>query len=566
MHGYRVCLTVAMLLAVGVAGCAPPSTRVDASGGSQPAKVAPKRLVAALVGDVTALSSAINAAGSGGAHGVNETEMLLTAGLTHPATDQGPLNAQLAEAVPSIENGLWKVLPDGRMETIWQISPRARWQDGTPVTADDMVFTAQVGTERSLAMRQNAGFAFVESVEALDSRTVLTRWKTPFIEADWMFTYVFALPLPRHILGRAFEESRESFTDLPYWTSEFVGAGPFRLREFVRGERLVLEANDDYVLGRPKVDIVEIRFLASETAFLAQLLAGEVELTIGSGLEPEALAQLRERWPGGRTLVGPTTSSDMIFPQYVDPRPAIITNVEFRRALLHAVDRQAIIDVIFHGLATVAEVSVVNPAQPEYSRVERWITRYEFDARKATQMIEQLGYARGTTGAFMDSSGQPLTLEVRGTDGANEQLALTVAGYWQRIGINALPVVIPRPRASDREYRNTRPAFEISNASSELKGLESLHSRQLAVPDNNWAGTNRARYANPQLDVLLNRYFATIPSGERIEILGQITRHLSEQLVTLGIHYGIDSTAAANRLQNVRPGEPRNSIEWDLVD
>jgi peptide/nickel transport system substrate-binding protein len=428
-----------------------------------------------------------------------------------------------------------------------------------------MVFTAKVSADRSLPMRQHFGFAVVESVEALDSRTVLTRWKEPFIEADWMFSYTFGLPLPRHLLGRAYEEAPESFAELPYWNSEFVGTGPFRLREFVRSERLVLEANDAYVLGRPKVDVVEIRFLANENARITHMLAGEVEITFG-GIEAQQVAQLSHQWTGGRVLAGPTTSSNMIFPQYIDPNPAIQTNVDFRRALLHAIDRQAIIDTLLDGLPTLAEVSVVNPAGPEYVEIAPLVRRYEYDPRKSAQMIEQLGYARGAGGAFADPAGQPLSLEIRGTEGQNGQMALTISDYWQRVGITAQPVVISRQRANDREYRVSRPAFEFSNASSELKGLEALHTRALPVPENDWAGTNRARYSNAELDTLLNRYFVTIPYAERTAVLGQIARHVSDRLVTLGLFYGVDTTAASHRVRNVWPGEPRNSIEWDLAD
>jgi ABC-type transport system substrate-binding protein len=214
----------------------------------------------------------------------------------------------------------------------------------------------------------------------------------------------------------------------------------------------------------------------------------------------------------------------------------------------------------------VADISVLNPAQPEYAELAPLIVRYEFDPRRAGQIIERLGYSRGAGGNFVDSGSQLLMLEVRGTAGQNEQMATIVADYWQRVGIGAQPVVIPRARANDREYRVNRPGFEFSNASSEMKGLESLHSRELPVPGNDWAGSNRARYANPQLDALLDRYFATIPRRERTGVLGQIAHHLSEQAVILGVFYGIDTTLASNRIRNVRPGEPRNSIEWELVD
>ncbi len=82
-------------------------------------------------------------------HGLDGIEKLTHAGLTCVKED-GTRAPQLAEAVPSLNNGLWKLLPDGRMETTWKIKPAARWQDGTPVSADDFLFTSAVEQDKDI--------------------------------------------------------------------------------------------------------------------------------------------------------------------------------------------------------------------------------------------------------------------------------------------------------------------------------------------------------------------------------------------------------------------------------
>src|SRR3989442_8652431 len=84
--------------------------------------------------------------------------------------DQGVRVPHLAEAVPTLENGLWKILPDGRMETTWTIRQGARWHDGAPFTTDDLLFTATVGRDREVAILNNAAWALIEQVTALDER------------------------------------------------------------------------------------------------------------------------------------------------------------------------------------------------------------------------------------------------------------------------------------------------------------------------------------------------------------------------------------------------------------
>src|SRR5206468_4097237 len=93
--------------------------------------------------------------------------------------DQAELHPALAEAVPSVENGLWRVFPDGRMETTWRIRSGAAWHDGAPFTSDDLVFTATVVMDKQLAELGDIAFESVDGIEAPDSRMVVVRWRQP---------------------------------------------------------------------------------------------------------------------------------------------------------------------------------------------------------------------------------------------------------------------------------------------------------------------------------------------------------------------------------------------------
>src|SRR5206468_10735214 len=158
-------------ITVVLVGCAPPS-RPDASSGplldagartgqaagsEQPA--APKRLAAAIMGDAHTVAQKLNPASY--VPGIDTIEELVSAGLTN-SDDRGNQRAQLAEAAPTIENGRWRVLPDGRMETTWQIRANARWHDGTPVTTDDLLFTLNVVQDAELSVFRDSAFASIE--------------------------------------------------------------------------------------------------------------------------------------------------------------------------------------------------------------------------------------------------------------------------------------------------------------------------------------------------------------------------------------------------------------------
>src|SRR5205814_8827114 len=125
----------------------------------------------------------------------------------------------------------------------WRIRARARWHDGVPFDAADLVFTARGVRDPELPVFGDPAFRPITDVRAVDDRTVVVSWRTPFIYADQMFG-TLAMPLPRHLLERAYTESKATFIDQSYWNSSFVGTGPFRLKDWVSGSHLIVEAFD----------------------------------------------------------------------------------------------------------------------------------------------------------------------------------------------------------------------------------------------------------------------------------------------------------------------------------
>ena len=123
--------------------------------------------------------------------GIDAIEQLVSVGMT-VRDDQGNRRPQLAEAVPTIENGLWKLFPDGRMETTWTIKPGVQWQDGHPFTADDLAFTVQMSQDKDLPIFGHIAYSSIEGVEAADARSLTVKWKQPYIDADVLFSYGIA--------------------------------------------------------------------------------------------------------------------------------------------------------------------------------------------------------------------------------------------------------------------------------------------------------------------------------------------------------------------------------------
>jgi len=520
----------------------------------------------AIRGDPKALSAKLNsAAGAGGIPGVAEMEELINAGFANEDTP-GALHVQLAEAIPTVENGLWKVNPDGTMETTWKIRPGVKWHDGTPFTSADVAFTARVEQDAELPIFRNVAYSLISSVETPDDSTVTVRWRQTFTDADRMFTNSRSMPMPRHLLEKTYQDDKESFLNLAYWREGFVGTGPFRLREFTPGSRALLEANPDYVLGRPKIDTIEVRFIPDPNTIAANILSGEVDLTLGGRLSLEWGAQVRNQWQTGRMVATAATSAVAFYPQFINPNPAIQTNVEFRRALLHAIDRQQIVDELSEGLAPVAHTTV-GPNHADWTAVEPSVVKYDYNPRRAEELFAGLGLTRGPDGTLRDAGGQRISIETRSTANDDSQVKsmFIVADFWQRVGVASEQVLVPSQRTQDREYRATRPAFEIVRQPGGPKELERIYGKNTPLPENNFTGVNRSRYQSAELDGLVDRYRSTIPLNDRVEILKQISRFVSDQLVVIPLFWDPTPTMVSNRLKNVTsPGDTWDAQGWDV--
>jgi peptide/nickel transport system substrate-binding protein len=558
----RAILLVCLVLAI--VGCGSPASTPasrPADGVAASPSRAPKRIVAAIRGLPPALNYSVMRTGAGGTPGLSELDLLLNPGLAITDAD-GNLQPRAAEAVPTLENGLWKLLPDGRMETTWHIVPGATWDDGAPLTSADLVFTTIVQQDRELPLIRPQPYDYIEDVEALDPRTVVVRWNRPYIEADAMFTSRLALPIPIHLLEETYRTDKSKLTGLDYWTTGFVGIGPYRLREWAVGSHVILEANDRYVRGRPKVDTMELRFVTDPNTLIANVLAGEIDVAFGRGTTAEQALEVRSLWRDGKADITPS-SWYATYPQFMNANPPAQTDVRFRRALISAIDRQGLVDTFLPGVSSVAHTMLL-PGDAQYAAIEPSLVKYNFDRRGAQQLLTEVGFTPGPDGGLRDATGQRLTIEQRAsTDNPlYERLALAIAADWQAVGVATETNIYPRQMRDDIEWRQTRPAFELLTQPAEV---QRFHSNGTPLPENRFRGDNRTRYNNPELDTLIDRYFLTIPMQERMGTLGQVVRHLSDQVVAIGLVYDAQPMLISNKLLNASAAaQTTNANEWDV--
>jgi ABC-type transport system substrate-binding protein len=278
----------------------------------------------------------------------------------------------------------------------------------------------------------------------------------------------------------------------------------------------------------------------------------------------EEAATLAEQWKEG-TVAVPAITTVTASPQFVNPTPPILADVRFRRALVHALNREELA-ALPGGLGMVPH-SILDPLVPEYEPSQPAVVKYDYDLRRTAQLLEELGYSKDAEGFYRDAAGNKPVVEARtNTTAANQRAALFASDQWNRAGIASELLVFSTAQSTNLEFRRTFPAFEILGLTGGRK-IDRYLSCGAGLPSNNYAGTcggnNRSNYMNPRLDDLINRFSSTIPWGPRMEAFNEAMHLVTDQVVVVGMAYTSDGNMVSNRLENVTQ-TVWNAEQWGL--
>lgn len=459
---------------------------------------------------------------------------------------------QLAVRVPALEDGTIAILPDGRMQTTWNLQPTARWHDGAALTAHDVVFGWQVADHPELPIQRSPTRRAIEAVEALDSLTAVITYRTTFYLALDLGMRDFYL-LPQHLLAGAFQGDKEAFTRLPYFSTEYVHTGPFRLAAFVPGENLVLERFDGYFRGRPRIDTIVVRFIADNNAIVSNLLAGAVD--IAGELPDHIAARLRDEWKStgaGYVLSQPGSwrfISVQFNPQW--GRPAELQrDVRIRRGLLLAIDRDAIRETVAPGFPDTQATSFVIKGDPRAPLVGEPFGHFRYDPSGATRELADAGWRAGPDGRLLSSAGGQVQLDIR-TTGEYETELSAVANDWRKLGIEVTQEVITRALSQDREYIAKFPTAEITAQGHGDIIFRRFDSRERALPERRYVGSNAGHYANPELDRLIDQLYATVSQRSQGLLMKEMGEILAADLPGLPMYFAVITLVALKHVRGL---------------
>lgn len=466
----------------------------------------------------------------------------------------------LAE-VPTLENG--GISQDFRVYTL-RLRPDLLWDDGTPITANDIAFTWRWVNDTTNAAYTTHGWEKVASVDVgLDGLTAVVTLKDAF--AFWLDEAVIGM-------GIAPQRALEAAGNKDAFNQQVVGNGPFRMLEWRVGDVLIFERNPHYYRGPAKLDRIVVRIIPDSNALSAALRAGDVQVAIGLGTSDAAQLQsaanvdvISTTWPQleriffSQTVPGEPTT----------PHP-ILTDKAVRKALVISVDMDEILDSVYFGInpRAVNELSGTGYFNQD-------LQPYPYDPEEAKRTLEEAGWVDTDGDGVREKDGVRLSFTYSTAAGnrPRESTQAIVQQAWAEIGAEASIQNYPAPSffggwqgvAWGRRY----DLAQFSNGIFALQPNLSdwWHSDSIPTPEKPF-GNGHSGWSNPRVDELLDEHRHGVTDARAREILNEVQQIIYDEYAMFPLFSAATIFGVRTNVHNVHPTSfgVHAGLFWDVYD
>jgi peptide/nickel transport system substrate-binding protein len=499
------------------------------------------------------------------------------------------LDNDTQEMKPSLAKS-WDTSPDGRVWT-FHLRRGVRWSDGHPFTADDVIFTAQVYYDttvqtatRELLKVKGQPWQW-EQVDSFTVRVTLPAPYGPVLEVASAF-----YPMPRHRLGAAYAAGRfEQMWGTNTSPESLVCLGPFRVAQYRPAERTVLRRNPHYWRvdreGKRLPYLDEVIYLSVEdnnAAFL-KFQSGEADLL--DPVRPEDAGTLEDTQAKGGyhlTDLGPDIATNFLWfnlnpgkdadgkPHVVPHKRRWFSDVRFRRAVAHAMDREGMVRSVLrgrgdaqHGLVTQANKRWYNPD----------IVRYAYDPSRARALLDEMGL-KDTDGDGVRDDGRghkaEFTLFTNSANTIRKQLATVVKSNLAEVGVSCIVAPLEfntllTHMRKDYKYEamllgqagSVPPDPALSQNVYRSSGVTHQWYPEQPRPATSWEA---------EIDRLMDQVAGERDYNKRKAAFFRVQAIMAEQQPVIGLARERLLVAVRDRFQGTRPSVLRSHVLWNCEE
>ncbi|KPL85735.1 peptide ABC transporter substrate-binding protein [Herpetosiphon geysericola] len=450
-----------------------------------------------------------------------------------------------------------------QVKVTWKLVDGIAWEDGTPVTADDFLFAAELYANPGTKVASRFTIEHTAKYEKVDDQTFSWYGLPGYQDSTYFLNYAGGAlgPEPKHVLGNV---DAATIGGSEY-ASKPLAYGAYKIDEYVPQERVVLSTNPNYwgaKQGLPKITNVIYKFVTNEDQILQQLQSGEIDVVGQIGLSLAQAPSLDELQTGNEFDIQyvPATvwehidfaveRGDGIATPFADPK--------VRQAAAYAINRQEIIDQILFG-KTVAMNSFMPEDHWAYPSDASAINNYDFNPSKAIELLKEAGWVAGDDGILV-KDGQPFKVEFFTTEGndTRQAVAQLVQEYLRDVGIDAELQFVP---GTDSLFKNGSEGILAGRrydlalyawVSGPEPSTPLYLCSQVPTAENGYAGQNNTGYCNPDYDKVALESQSIVERANRLPLLSQAQQIFNRDLPTLPLYQRINVGAARKTISGFK--------------
>lgn len=435
----------------------------------------------------------------------------------------------------------WSTSADGLTWT-FTIRQNAKWDDGRPLTANDIAFTYNYIIQNQLE-NYTAYVALIDKATAIDDYTVEFQCSKP--KPDMIRHWVPILP--EHIWSKVDPKDATSgkYTNNP----PYVGSGPFKAVEWKKSSHVHLVANPNWWGPKPKIDEIYFMSYTNSDTLLQDLIAG----TVDGGVDMSAtqMKQLQSEPNLTSRAITVDGFDDLGFNCYSGPSKGhpVLKDWKFRQALNWAIDRQKIVDLVWGG-TTTAGTTIIPPnyySDPDWHWEPPADVKYTYDPAIAKQKLDEAGYTDSDGDGVREYKGKPIELGLiaREESMQSQTTGKLIVGWFKDVGITVKFEVMDEATLGERELNYEGDVF-TPDYDMMLWGWYldydpgSMLSYLTKDQIENW---NETCWWDPEYEQLYKQQSEELDANKRKELIDRMQQILYEQTPYIVTDYGPDFEA-----------------------
>ncbi|MFB3763844.1 MAG: ABC transporter substrate-binding protein [Methanotrichaceae archaeon] len=342
----------------------------------------------------------------------------------------------------------WTVSPDGKSIKFTMVK-NAKWEDGAPVTSDDVKFTYEYWRDKELYREGGTLKLYLDNVEVLDNYSGVVHLKEPyayyFVRALFPTVYI----IPKHIWEKVDDPTKYNGKDA------MIGCGPFIFESYDKdADTATLKANENYFEGKPSVDKIVWRHFRDVDSMLLSLKKGEIDVLFEYKTPTGIKAESLESEKGVKVDEGSNINLRYLIFGY---KKYPMNMTKFREAVSYAIDYQSLVDSVAGGYGVVPRKGLIPSASPDY---KSGLPLCEYNITKANLILDSLNF-KDTDGNGIRNFGNGSDLKVQlltsPTDSDGKRIVELLSHTLKKAGIDAEPLIPDATQANkivytDRSY------------------------------------------------------------------------------------------------------------------